>query len=495
MSLGGSGACDATTQAAIDGARSRGTVVVVAAGNSNVDVSNASPANCAGVIAVASVGRTGGKAYYSNYGVAVAVAAPGGDTTGGIATNGILSTLNTGTTTPGVDTYAYYQGTSMATPHVSGVVALMLAKNPGLTPDQVKSALMNTARPFPAACSQCGAGIVDANAAVSIATTFASLPVVTTNAASGITATGATLNSTTTANGSSTAVSFDYGTTSASYSSTNQSATTGNPVATTGSSTLAVTGLVCNTRYYFRAKGVSNAGASSGSELSFTTSACAPTVTTGAATGITTGGATLNSTITANGASTAVTFEYGTTSGSYSTTGLAGTPSSVTTAGSATRALSGLACSTTYYFRAKGVSSGGTVYGNESSFSTLACGTVSPVAETTSNNNSASGAQLVSPNPASVTGSISSSSDTDYYVLSLGAGKTLTATLSMPATANFDLRLYASNGTTQLASSASTTAGAAERIAYTNTAATATNVYVRVLRTSSTGSYTLGLSQ
>jgi serine protease len=225
MSLDGSGACDATTQAAIDGARSRGTVVVVAAGNSNADVANFSPASCSGVIAVASVGRSGGKAHYSNFGAGVDVAAPGGDTTGGITTNGVLSTLNTGTTTPGTDTYAYYQGTSMATPHVSGLVALMLAKNPGLTPDQVKSALKSTARPFPATCSQCGAGIVDASAAVSIASTFALLPAVTTNAATGITTTSATLNSTTAANGSSTAMSFDYGTTSASYSSANQLAT------------------------------------------------------------------------------------------------------------------------------------------------------------------------------------------------------------------------------------------------------------------------------
>ncbi len=495
MSLGGSGACGTTTQTAIDGARSRGAVIVVAAGNSNVDVSNASPANCAGVIAVAAVGRTGGKAYYSNFGAAIDVAAPGGDTTGGITTNGVLSTLNTGTTTPGADSYAYYQGTSMATPHVSAVVALMLEKNPQLTPDQVEGALKSTSRAFPAACAQCGAGIVDANAAVTIASTFASLPAVTTNAASNITATGATLNSTTSANGSSTTVSFDYGTASGSYSSTSQSATTGGTVDTTGASTLAVSGLLCNTRYYFRAKGVSSAGSSTGSELSFTTSACAPTVTTGAATSITTGSATLNSTIVANGASTAVTFEYGTVTGVYSITGLAATPSAVTTTGSATRALSGLACSTTYYFRAKGVSSGGTVYGNGSSFSTLACGTVTAVSETTSNNNSAGGAQVVSANPASVSGRISSNSDTDYYRLSLGAGKTLTATLSMPATANFDMRLYASNGTTQLASSASTTAGAAERITYTNTAAAAVNVYVRVLRTSSTGNYTLGLSQ
>jgi len=55
LSLGGGGSCAITTQSAINGARSRGAVVVVAAGNSNVDVSNSSPANCQGVIAVAAV--------------------------------------------------------------------------------------------------------------------------------------------------------------------------------------------------------------------------------------------------------------------------------------------------------------------------------------------------------------------------------------------------------------------------------------------------------
>jgi serine protease len=489
MSLGGSGACDATTQAAINSARDRGTVIVVAAGNSNVDVSNASPANCAGVVAVAAVGRTGGKAYYSNYGAGVDVAAPGGDTTGGV-----LSTLNTGTTTPGADSYAYYQGTSMATPHVSAVVALMLAKNPGLTPDQVEGALKGTSRAFPAACAQCGAGIVDANAAVTIALTFASLPAVTTNAASNITATGATLNSTTTANGSNTTVSFDYGTTSTSYASTSRSATTGGTVDTTGASTLAVSGLVCNTRYYFRAKGVSSAGSSTGSELSFLTAACAPAVTTGAATSITTTSATLSSTITANGGSTAVSFEYGTASGSYSTTGLAATPSAVTTTGSATRALSGLACSSTYYFRAKGVSSGGTVYGNERSFSTLTCGTVSPVTETTSNNNSASGAQVITANPVSINGSISSSTDTDYYRLTVGAGKTLTASLTMASNVDFDLYLYNSTGSTQITRSILGT-GLTDQLSYTNTGSAAVTVYLRVTRYSRTGNYTLSASQ
>ncbi|HEX9172315.1 MAG TPA: S8 family serine peptidase [Telluria sp.] len=161
MSLGGSGACDATSQAAINSARSRGTVVIVAAGNSNVNVSNASPANCSGVVAVAAVGRTGGRASYSNYGSLIDVAAPGGD-----GSNSVISTLNSGTTSPGSDNYAGYQGTSMATPHVAGVAALMLAKNSTLTPDQIESKLKSTARAFPVACTTCGTGIVDANAAV-----------------------------------------------------------------------------------------------------------------------------------------------------------------------------------------------------------------------------------------------------------------------------------------------------------------------------------------
>jgi len=164
MSLGGSGACDTTTQNAINSARSRGTVVVVAAGNESQNASNSNPANCAGVIAVAATNRSGGRASYSNYGTIVDVAAPGGDTGAGI-----LSTLNAGTTSPGADSYASYMGTSMATPHVAGVVALMLAKNPNLTPDDVESRLKSSARPFPASCSGCGAGIVDASAAIDAA--------------------------------------------------------------------------------------------------------------------------------------------------------------------------------------------------------------------------------------------------------------------------------------------------------------------------------------
>jgi len=165
LSLGGSGTCDTTSQRAITTARANGAVVVVAAGNENTNVSTSSPANCSGVVAVAAYGPSGARAYYSNYGTLVDVAAPGGDQSGGAA-NGILSTLNSGTTTPGSDTYASYQGTSMAAPHVAGVAALMVAANPSLTPDQVESLLRSTARPFVVTCSGCGTGMLDADAAV-----------------------------------------------------------------------------------------------------------------------------------------------------------------------------------------------------------------------------------------------------------------------------------------------------------------------------------------
>ncbi|HEX4872994.1 MAG TPA: S8 family peptidase [Nevskiaceae bacterium] len=166
LSLGGGGACDATSQAAINSARSRGTVVIVAAGNENQNASNSSPANCTGVVTVAATNRSGGRAYYSNFGTVVDVAAPGGAMSSATDPNGVLSTYNSGTQGPGSDSYAFSQGTSMATPHVAGVAALMHAVKPGITPDEVESLLKSTSRSFPATCSGCGSGIVNALAAV-----------------------------------------------------------------------------------------------------------------------------------------------------------------------------------------------------------------------------------------------------------------------------------------------------------------------------------------
>ncbi|MEO1580580.1 MAG: S8 family peptidase [Pseudomonadota bacterium] len=169
MSLGGGGACSTTTQSAINIARANGATIVVAAGNSNQNASAFNPANCSGVITVASTNRNGGRAYYSNFGADVDVAAPGGDVRASAA-NGVLSTLNSGGTTPGSNNYAFYQGTSMAAPHVAGLAAMLKALDSSLTPDQIESTITSTARAFPATCSQCGAGIADAAAAVATLT-------------------------------------------------------------------------------------------------------------------------------------------------------------------------------------------------------------------------------------------------------------------------------------------------------------------------------------
>lgn len=165
MSLGGQGACDTTTQNAINSARSRGTVIVIAAGNSNADSANFNPGNCAGVINVASVKRAGGRASYSNYGTNIDVAAPGGDG----ASNNVLSTWNAGTSTPSTDNYGSMAGTSMAAPHVAGIAALVAAVKPGATPDEIESLIKNNTRAHPVSCSGCGTGIVDAKKAVDAA--------------------------------------------------------------------------------------------------------------------------------------------------------------------------------------------------------------------------------------------------------------------------------------------------------------------------------------
>ncbi|MEA9555869.1 S8 family peptidase [Xanthomonas nasturtii] len=159
LSLGGAGNCSTTLSTAIAGAVTRGSSVVVAAGNSNMDVATSVPANCPNVIAVAATTSAGAKASFSNFGKGVDIAAPG---------QAIVSTLNSGTTVPGNAAYASYSGTSMAAPHVAGVVALMqsVALNP-LTPAMVKALLKSSARPLPVACTQgCGAGLVNADGAV-----------------------------------------------------------------------------------------------------------------------------------------------------------------------------------------------------------------------------------------------------------------------------------------------------------------------------------------
>jgi hypothetical protein len=175
LSLGGPGNCTAAYQNAITAAYAHGVTraIVAAAGNGSGSVQNHAPSSCSGVIAVASTTSTGMLASYSNFGAGVALSAPGGDLDLSPDAASIAVLSNSGRTTPAGDTVRTVGGTSFATAMVSGVVSLMLGVAPGLTADKVRSILSSTAKPFATAssCSTaiCGAGIVDASAAVAAA--------------------------------------------------------------------------------------------------------------------------------------------------------------------------------------------------------------------------------------------------------------------------------------------------------------------------------------
>ena len=168
MSLGGpSDGSDAIDEAIAD-AVAQGTIVVVAAGNDDADAAGYTPANAPGAIAVASVGNVGGsrvrhqKASYSNFGDVVSVAGPGGeqaeDVDGDGQRDGVLSTLD--------DYVSFYQGTSMAAPHVAGVAMLMKSVDRTLDPDAARAILEGTANDDIDCDEGCGAGLISAARAV-----------------------------------------------------------------------------------------------------------------------------------------------------------------------------------------------------------------------------------------------------------------------------------------------------------------------------------------
>lgn len=115
----------------------RGGIVIFAAGND--DSEDVAPANYEKAVSVSSIAPDYKKAYYSNFGASVDLAAPGGDVRGFGNTGSVLSTI--------VGGYGYMQGTSMACPHVSGVAALVLSrfKGVGYNPDMLRARLENGA--------------------------------------------------------------------------------------------------------------------------------------------------------------------------------------------------------------------------------------------------------------------------------------------------------------------------------------------------------------
>lgn len=178
LSLGGGGACMQSEQDAFALARSLGALVVVAAGNSNSDVVDFSPANCDNVVRVGAARITGGRASYSNYGSMIHLAAPGGGGSIDGNPNGyVWQAGNTSDTSPELGQPSYFgmAGTSMAAPHVAGVAALVqsavvAAGGEPLAPAALHDLLVDTTRPFPATPDRpLGSGLLDAPGALAAA--------------------------------------------------------------------------------------------------------------------------------------------------------------------------------------------------------------------------------------------------------------------------------------------------------------------------------------
>lgn len=172
--------CPTAVQAAVDYAQSKGVTLVAAAGNGDttfIPVANSRvyPTNCAGPLSVGATGFTGDVAFYSNFGVDLV--APGGDQRSAgnapAGSNGMIySTSNTGVSTVAAPTYKLEQGTSMAAPVASGIIALMYSIRPNIDVKIVWEALKASVQPFPAGSqcaldpNRCGLGIMNAATAL-----------------------------------------------------------------------------------------------------------------------------------------------------------------------------------------------------------------------------------------------------------------------------------------------------------------------------------------
>ena len=139
MSLGAPFPCSDESvlgyQEAVNYAESKGVLVIVAAGNENIDASLETPASCDGVLTVGATTISDDRAPYSNYGPIVDIAAPGGQKPCSPASCITSSWLTT--------QYASVDGTSMAAPHVTGVAALLLSAAPNLSAEQLRSCLID----------------------------------------------------------------------------------------------------------------------------------------------------------------------------------------------------------------------------------------------------------------------------------------------------------------------------------------------------------------
>jgi serine protease len=223
LSLGSSDdpVCPESYQTVVNQIVATGVVIVASAGN-DAGLRVETPGNCSGVITVGGLRHAGTKVGFSNVGPEIALSAPGGNcvNTSGPCLYTIMTATSSGTRGPGAYTYASTSdpaiGTSFSAPMVAGAAALMLARNPALTPPQVKSLLQSSARAFPTSApgvstchapdgfeqdecvcttSTCGAGMLDVSAAVAAANPSAAPTVsVTPSATTGLSGGSITFN-------------------------------------------------------------------------------------------------------------------------------------------------------------------------------------------------------------------------------------------------------------------------------------------------------------
>ncbi len=181
LSLGGiSRSCPTALQTTLDAVRAAGIAVIASSGNAGPGTTGV-PGSCNGVIAVGAVGPTGGVAGYSSSNPHVDLVAPGGDDLDGDGTltsaEGVLSTSywSFGQRTPSVIPLT---GTSFSAPYVTGVAALMLSVDAGLTPQEIEGVLEATAvdQGAPGRDQEYGFGLVDAAAAVATVAAGGTLP-------------------------------------------------------------------------------------------------------------------------------------------------------------------------------------------------------------------------------------------------------------------------------------------------------------------------------
>jgi serine protease len=172
LSLGGS-ASSQTLLDAVAYAYNKGVTIVAAAGNDGTNVVSYPAAYDDYAIAVGATRFDETLAYYSNFGNSLDLVAPGGDLTvdqngDGYADGVLQNTFNPNTKNTSDFGYWFFQGTSMATPHVAGTAALVIAKGTATTPTQVRTALESTAEDLgaPGLDSVYGRGLVDAASAL-----------------------------------------------------------------------------------------------------------------------------------------------------------------------------------------------------------------------------------------------------------------------------------------------------------------------------------------